>query len=144
MTQLVSSTLSCYQDLKRVQLPASSASVATVINATTQAASGDLSLLDAIQWSSDRNLPQQTQSAPISHDQYAAAMRAATAAHDVPALRVLYAVCHAANASSMQLLHSATDQEVMTAAHHVVECYHPWPDAASAPDRGQCIASPAE
>lgn len=141
MAQLIDNTRSCYQELTRVQAPESFGGVGPVVNAIARAERGDLSALDALP---DRGALSRIQSAIVPHDQYAGALRVTTEAHDIHALRVMYTVCHAANPRSMQQLHAATDQQVMTAAHHVVECYHPWPEDKSAPDQGQCIAVPAE
>lgn len=135
-------TLHCYQNLTRVHAADSIGSPDAVIQAIERASGGDLSLLDALPEASNTNQAKRIRSHVIRHGDYASAMRVAAEAHNIRALRVLYAACNARNARNMQKLYNARDDQVMTAAHHVTECYYPRPPLKS--DSDQCIGTPPE
>jgi len=139
---LVEDTLSCYQTLKRVHAPASIGPASDVVVAIEKAANGDLSVLEKLPKPVASSRLRPITSSPIRHEMYARAILVAVDAHNIHSLRVLYAACHAENAQRMGKLYGARDEQVMAAAHHVVECYYP--RAPSRSDTDQCIGSPEQ
>jgi len=142
IAMLVPDTLWCYQNLETVHAPDTIGSSRDVVKAIEAAAKGDFGLLDALPSIDGKIKPKVIGTRKIRHPNYASAVSAATAAHNIHGLRVLYAVCHARDSESMSKLYIARDEQVMSAAHHVVECYLPKRPRTLEAD--QCMAAPQE